>query len=264
MNLSEESDIELIERYLRDELTSEERIDFMTRMKGDPEFAEKTEDYALIIQGIAKQGVATFQREVMTWEEEIQQEESNLPRIRVSEAPKKEKIITHQRNGRGYLSIAAAVAILIVGLLFVIDYNKDRKLNELFATHFRPYDELLSTRSNETHVTLAEALESYNAENYAEAVSRFDRYLKENPEDHQAWFYFGVSQLAAGKNSDAVTSFNVVIDNKIIFRDSAEWYKALALIKLNDTSEAKKLLRQIASTDGHDYRDKAEALLREL
>lgn len=264
MNFSEESDIDLIERYLRDELTSEERIDFMNRMKGDPEFAEKTEDYAMIIQGIANQGATAFRRELTAWENEIRHDEMNLPRIRVSDAPKKEKPSMPLSSWSRYFSIAAAVAALLVALLYVIDYKKDRKLNELFAAHFSPHDELLSTRGNGTHVTLAEALESYNAKNFAEAVSRFEQYLKENPNDYQAWFYFGVSQLAAGKNSDAVTSFDVVIDRKIIFRDSAEWYKALALIKLNDASGARKLLSQIASTEGHDYREKADALLREL
>ena len=263
MNFSEEIDIELIERYLRNELTAEERVIFMNRMKEDPEFAEKTEDYSLIIHGIAKQGATGFQEELAIWEHEIRNEESEYPDKTIS-TPKKEKKLEHEINWPRYLSIAAAVSVFIVGFVFLVDYKKDQKLNRLLTAHFIPYDELLSTRGQKTHVTLSEALESYNEKNYSEAVSRFDSYLKEHPQDYQAWFYFGVSQLAADKNADALNSFNIVIDNKTIFQDSAEWYKALALLKLDHSAEAKRLLDQIAHTEGHDYQAKASALLREL
>lgn len=264
MSFSEELDIELIERYLRDELTSTERIDFMARMKEDAEFAEKTADYTSIMHGIAKQGKTAFQEEVANWEQEIRDEESVQPSRTFHTAPQKEKKLEHENNWPRYLSIAAAVSVVIASFVFLIDYKKDQKLNRLFTAHFIPYDELLSTRGTKTHVTLGEALESYNEKDYREAVSRFDSYLKEHPQDYQAWFYFGVSQLAAGKDADALSSFNIVIEKHTVFQDSAEWYKALTLLKLDRAAEAKHLLAQIANKEGHDYQAKAGSLLREL
>lgn len=67
------------------------------------------------------------------------------------------------------------------------------------------------------------------------------------------------------KYNDAIIKFEQILrDNNFTYFEKTQWYYALTLIKLNDTSEAKKLLNKIINTPNHQYASEAKVKLLEL
>jgi len=70
---------------------------------------------------------------------------------------------------------------------------------------------------------------------------------------------------STGKYSEAKKKFEQIFKNQD-FTDyqKAQWYYALTLIKLNEISKAKKLLKEISKTPNHKYLKKAKKKLLEI
>ena len=112
--------------------------------------------------------------------------------------------------------------------------------------------------------TLQKAMVYYKAQNYVMALEEFNVILKEHPEEVNGLFYGGLSYYHLDKNTEALNKLDKVLTNKKTeFNQEAKWYKALTLIELKQTDNAKKLLKQIVSENGF-YKTKAEEKLKGL
>ncbi|MFZ6011869.1 MAG: hypothetical protein ACOYXT_16125 [Bacteroidota bacterium] len=248
----ESSDIDLIEGYLKNALSPEEVRLFHQRLKEDADFAEMVDDYKDIITGIKSFGHQELQNDVSRWEREIREEE-------LMKASKRFFI-----SRKLYLPIAASVVLLVSVAIYFFMPERARSNEELFITHFEPYEDVLSVRGDMPNAELQQALADYNRQVYPDAVLHFERYLRSNPQDFDAYFYCGLSQLASGDALEAIKLFREVIDHRSLLIEQAEWYSALARIKLNDMKVAARELDKISKQRNHDYQERAKTLLRQL
>lgn len=112
--------------------------------------------------------------------------------------------------------------------------------------------------------TLEKAMAYYNAKKYTLALKEFDIILKEHPNEVNALFYSGLSEYHLQRYQKASGKLDRVLTNpKTQFNQEAEWYKALTLIELKKTDEAKKLLQKISNSSGF-YKLKAKEQLKKL
>lgn len=249
MSESEERDIDLIEKYHNGTLLTAENQAVKDRMASDPVFKSMVEDYSDIIDGIRSAGKEKFKIEVAGWEKEIRAEE--------------------HRKGRGvsflfykYWQIAAVFLIVaLVAIYFFLPKNADTS-EALYASYFVPYEDVMSVREG-SDVLLTEAIHFYNNKEYSAASARFQRYVSEKPTDLNAQFYLGVSLVESGKVEDGIDALTLVINGKGLLLEQAEWYRALAYLKLGDIESCKKQLNEI-NHEGHDYQSKAASLLSDL
>lgn len=106
--------------------------------------------------------------------------------------------------------------------------------------------------------TLEKAMAYFNAKKYTLALEQFDIILKEHPEEVNGLFYGGLSNYHLQRYDKAKGELDKVLVNpKTSFNEEAEWYKALTLIELKKSAEAKKLLQKIAAGSGF-YKAKAK------
>jgi len=248
----DEKDIDLIENYLKGALSPEESALVKKRIIQDPDFAEKINDYKDVIDGIRLSGRDEFSAAVADWEKDIRKEEGGSREIRFTTFPKK------------YLRLAAVFLVLMMAALYIVISSRSDDPQELYASYFAPYEDVINVRDNSTTTGLSDAMEFYNKGDYKKASSSFQAYLSDHPDDHDARFYAGVSQLAAGSPELAIIDFEKVIQANTIFREQAEWFLALGYLKINNTTAAKNFLREISQKQGHDYQEKATELLRQL
>lgn len=149
-----------------------------------------------------------------------------------------------------FFSHLSRLFILVVGsLLLSCTPQPD---NDLFASHFEPYKDIISKRGAVDSVSplLIEAMEHYNQESYEEAIIRFKQIKKDQPENLAVTFYMGVSCLGTEKPIQAISHFREVLKQEdIIFGPHAEWYLALSHLKAHNRSKAISLLEDINQTN---------------
>src|SRR5665213_59090 len=99
--------------------------------------------------------------------------------------------------------------------------------------------------------SLDTAMKKYDEKDYGGAIISYEKVLDIDANNYEALFYSGVSYLSLNKPDKAIADLDKVLKKKDgQYYEAAQWYKALALIKLNDDKGAKKLLKEIISNGG--------------
>ena len=79
-----------------------------------------------------------------------------------------------------------------------------------------------------------------------------------------AQFYIGYALFNQGKYQPAIAYFNLAMNNGFdFFYEDAQWFKALAYLKLQERDKAKDLLQKI-ETQGGKHAKPARKALREF
>ncbi|HLG33584.1 MAG TPA: tetratricopeptide repeat protein [Bacteroidia bacterium] len=112
--------------------------------------------------------------------------------------------------------------------------------------------------------TLKDGMGYYKNKKYQYAIQTFDIILERFPNDINATFYKGLSEMETQNFSTASELFKKVLVNQdAIFKQEAKFKLALCYLAMNQTGEAKKLLEQI-SAEGGFYNSKAKEELENL
>lgn len=245
---AEDNNIELIEAYVKGELSPAELDDFNRRRSSDPLFEQEVIDYLLIIKEIRSSQELAFAEKLKLWESNI------------TAGVTERKVIPIRR----IVAIAASVLILaVVGYsIFKISPGKDHQ--ELFALHFIPYKDVISERSGGSDL-LQQGMDRYNRKAYAEAISYLEKYLDKRPGEHAVECYLGISYLA-NNNLEQAEGFleNVARQDGGLYKEIAQWNLVLIALKRGDDGSVKKELREILDQKDHLYAEEARALRQDL
>ena len=108
---------------------------------------------------------------------------------------------------------------------------------------------------------LALSLSKYKNDNYKSALKNFNTILEHYPEDLNAHFYGGLCYYNIDNPLKAIDFFDFILNQNInTFHQEAQYYKAMCLIRMGKTDEAKFILQKIVQQDGF-FADKARELL---
>lgn len=142
--------------------------------------------------------------------------------------------------------------------------NIKEKIEDLFNSYFIPYENLITVRSSKTRdKVLQEAMSYYTVKDYSSAAKLFKKYLIQNPENHLILLYLGISFLAAGKYTNASTSFNKILKSKnSLLSDEVKWYLALTNLRKFKIEETLAMLNKIGKES--IYFRKAGNLLKKI
>lgn len=111
---------------------------------------------------------------------------------------------------------------------------------------------------------LEEALNYFQNEKYKKALQHFNTILEHYEDDVNANFYAGLSVYNLESYSQAEAYFKKAYSLQYgNFKEEANWFEALSLLKLNEKSKAKKLLQQIVAGNGF-YAERAKEKLAEI
>jgi hypothetical protein len=230
MNLRD--DIELFDDYLGDALDGESRAAFEQRMKTDERFKRDFEDYTIAVNVVKTAAAGQHIRSLLATE------------------PGKKTGLMRSRFAIG-LSVAACVALLIA--FFVWPFGKPSDQN-LFEKHFRPYPNILASRSG-LEGRLHASLEQYSTGNYAGAVAL----MNEIPvKSDTLYFYSAVSSLHLRNTEAAITALDNIGENSV-FHQQVKWYQGLAYLLQGEHEMARRSLVEIGPSE-YKYQE-AQAIL---
>ena len=242
--MNDENDIELLERFVNNTLSAEERASVAKRLEQDSSFKQLLADLKLLQEGIR----ANSREELKTLFQEI---EMSLP----GSMPDAKVV-----SWKPWLIGIAASIVLIAAAIAIWPQQKSNE--ELFAKYFEPYPNVImpTVRGDlEADTTLmAKAYRAYDRGDYEKAIRFFEQV---GVKDEGVYMYMGNSYLAIDSTEKAITCFEKVISDFDAFDDQAEWYLGLALLKKDQINESKKILTKIGSGKS-SYGKKAKVILQ--
>ncbi len=236
-----DQDIELIERYLDQDLHDQELSVFENRLRDDAAFNRAVEEFKLIFQGIKAEAQSTLIQDMQAWDQ-------TLGDVNTVSAPSKIRTLATK-----YWNYASAAVVLLAMVL---------RVNFGVMQHFVPAVDLLSYRSDDTSsmLTMQEglALGYYTNEQYRKAIKVFEEI---EPKNEVVWFYLGNCYLEKKKFKKALECFeqDILIDNPI-YRHDAIWYSSLCYVALRQNKEAHRNLKIIEQSQGKNS-ERAKVLL---
>lgn len=250
--MTSEAELILIEKYLNKELEPEQMAQVEHRISSDQMFADQV--------ALVKDMPMAIQSDVDNFREtlgKIMAEENQS--VNASDSESLEKPQAKQISLWKLFLTAAAI---LAGITLAINILFPSQKVDLYAANFNAPSENITTRSESViNPDLQNALQAYNQGDYSTAIPLFDKYLADNPNEKAALFFQGISQMASGKYTEAVSNLIQIEDGP--YQNSATWYLALVYIKINQKEKAKNNLNQLITSEG-SYSGKARELLDQL
>ena len=244
----DQQNIELIDNYLKGNLSDSAVHQFEQKLKLDTAFSAAVALQKDVISGIESHFDAQLKEKLQLVEEGFVK-------------PEEETKVIPIRNWKP-LAVAASV-VLIVALGYLKFFNTPNP-QEVYLSYYEPYPNIVSPSERSAESQKQDAMAFYEKGEYETAVSLFETDLATSPNSDYLQFYMALSQLSLKNSEQSVELFQNVANQKDSkFQAPAAWYLALAYIQAGDISNTKKQLQSIIS-EGGDYAKRAEKLLGEL
>lgn len=261
MNL--EDDI-LIENFLRNKLSEEDRNQFLKRIEEDKNFKEEFLIEKQLLEALNDDDWNFIKNintsEIEEYEELFNSEKTIEVKNKIEEAfliyktnIKRKRIITF------FTSVAAVVLLLFVLNNFL---NSSTDFEKIYVDNIE-LDKLPSfaNRGKDNAVSnLIIAEKFFKEKKYKESVSKFNKALLSNKENGSIYVYKAISEIELGQFSKAEETLNKLINSDLIDAEKGYWYKSLLFIKKKEIEKAKKLLNLIVDKSYYKY-NKAKELL---
>ena len=243
----EEKDYLLIERYLSNELNSDEILEFNNRLKNDNNFAKEVSFYKEVENTLSKRFLSKRK------EKDLRKTLQKLGKRHIVVNKKKSKIFLFQKYSK-YL-VAASLVVFATILWF------DRS-NPKF-TDYNSYPDLeLTLRDNNQNKHIKKAEKAFNSKNYFEAQKELETLISNDRTKVELQLYLAICLIEQNHFSKAESILEKIKNGKSVYKNKAIWYLALSKLKQRDYKLCKEYLKKIPK-DSDDYK-KAQDLLQKL
>jgi len=159
-----------------------------------------------------------------------------------------------------YSSVAASIIFLFYSLLF-----QNSNLTTIYEQH-NSWNELpsLSIKGETIGYQKAELEKLFLSKDYNATIKLGNTILASSKNtDPNVLLYIGISQIEVNKNNDALITFTSLIESNTIDNHKGYWYKAMVYLKLDDKSNAIKVLEKIVSKN-YFKKDQALKILKKI
>ena len=262
MRLTEEQ-YELIEAYLKNELSAADRASFEIDIRADAELQLEVDRQRDIRMGLQALGIQRALQRAKT------QYEASLPTA-TSATPK----LTIVRSVSTWWYWAAAASVVVVlGIGYYAYQQTESRQTDLAYTETATSganDELIKSFPSEriapeTRTQFLDAFKNYEAGKYDQVIEQ----LKTLPDDkqtiHYKDYFLGLSYLANKQPSQAIPLLSKAHEASVPkLRQKAEWFLALAYVKNNQKGLALPILKQISIDKTNPFQYLAQKVLKRI
>jgi tetratricopeptide (TPR) repeat protein len=242
-----EKDLDLIRKFLDNELNEEEAALFKSKYEGDAEFKKEANLRSGIY--ISLDAASRASLKVL----------SKDPSKRRSSRPAAGNSVPVTRMLSGYLKYAAIlVALLAVGIIIILNLKQKPAAEELYASFFQPPDEntIPKPRGGMDLADFSFIIKEIDQGNYS---------AKDTLQSPDEFFYFGIYCMNHERFTEAIYAFSELVKSRDkYFKDGSEWYLGLCYLRTGRMEDAIRAFSEIASTRGHEYQAESRELLSKL
>jgi len=242
-----DKDQHIIEAYLERTMTSEVRLAFEQRLSQEPALSEAYENEMAARELIKQAGRLELKSTLEDFDSQMPEESTH-----------KSVIPLWAKNAMR----VAALLILFAGVYQVFLTFSGVNTSEVYGTYFEAYEAPSVERDGNESPNWKLVVASYRNEAYQEALPFLEQSKGEVP-DYLIAFYTGISLMAVQQPDleQAVQNFNTVLATDNDYHQQAEWYKALALLKMEKVEEAKVIFKRIVAAKNYKHKE-AESILK--
>jgi hypothetical protein len=223
----------LIERYFNEDLSKEELEFFELEMQRDEEFKIEVTQYEYVFGGLKEARARKLKSDFKKIEDQLH---SRRPKYNFS-------VSSIMRYG----AVATVAVLLTIAAFNFSNLEPVIKTEQVFSEYFRPYPNVIAPVTRTTEVDdsdLKHVMSFYDAKEYDAAIEGFDKLMADVELKNEMLFYKGVALLAKGEAAEARDHFESM-DQTNNFSNQRKWYLSLALVQLNEITDAKQLLNEI-------------------
>ncbi|UYQ91879.1 hypothetical protein MKQ68_17470 [Chitinophaga horti] len=238
-------DHELIDRYLRGELTGEVLREFKQRLATDANL-RRAMDTQQQVEASLRYELHPDQQQ-RAFQQTLEENRSHIT------TPMRK----HSRSVPKFVIAAAAIAAMVAGTLFLAPWEKDL---------YRQYSGITMTspaeRGQNDQADLVQAADLFNDKSYPAAITILGKALVSDSANAYARFYRGVALLESGQLPEARTDLQKIYEGNSLFKYDAAFYLALTYLKDDQPELCRQWLQKIPE-DAANY-EKAQHLLKDL
>jgi hypothetical protein len=243
-----QQNIELIERYFDNEMSEQEKADFISNVKNDVELRHLFDREQLLINTVrftAARNNINFLRDL----------DRTLPAISL------------ERPAKKWLHYAAAASVTLLIAVGIFIYNsKAVDPTALYAQYFTPYPNTVAPTLRGQENLNPLAFREYDQQNFSKAANEFKELLSQETDPQKIaniLMLLGNSSLALNNVAEAKINFEKCRQRSPELALQATWYLALCNLKEGKISETRVLLEEVAATN-NEYQSSAKELLEKL
>ncbi len=242
------------EKYLLNELTTDELSVFDKRLEEDTAFAT---DFALY-----KEVNTTLSSRFSNYQEEnkLRNTLEDLGTIHIKtkttktvEKQKEVKIFSLKK----YSKYLVAASLILFGSLLWMNSNQSVNYSD-FSNH----DSIELVVRGDNNEGLLKAQKAFNSKDFATAQKEFEVILKEDGTKIELQLYLGIALLEQNKFELADSILSRISKGDSVYKNKATWYLALSKLKQKDHKALKNILKTLPK-EADDYA-KAQKILDKL
>lgn len=227
------NDEELILRYLDGEMEEEERGLFEERLRREPALKDRLESLQTAITAVQQYGTATKVKAI---------HKEMVPQLGGTGG----RVVSMKKIIRYTMAVAASVLLIFLAIRFID--NNQFSAHDLYAEAFVPYD--ASTNRGEGGVSTVEEL--YRKGDYAAVVRNADDDTLLSGRDN---LLVGISYLQLDSTTASINRLRPMTQANGVVRLDAQFYLALAYLKMGDYDKAVDMMNTIHNDPAHPYRE---------
>lgn len=232
--------IDLFDKYIRDEMSEIEKQDFDNRLITDSDFAEEFRSYQLLVTGLKFSNQEAIFKQMDDLEEGLK-----------------------RKNKVRVISLIGSVAAIFIGVIFFLNPSISNPNEDVFSEYYTSYDSPSEIDRDIAELTVTDsALWYYQTRDFGRSVELFKRIVVDT--STELLFFSGLSMLEEG---DFTNAFNRIItatdDANYIFHEDVLWYAMLISVKLNKKKEIEQFARQLIEYNGR-YSDRVDLIISRL
>lgn len=234
-----QEELDLIDRYLKDDLEGAELSSFKDRLINDGDWEKKVHEVQLLSLGIQESLLR----------DKLDAFHKNISKPTMT-------AVSGTSNLKRWLVAASIIAIAVLAGLFLFEKPKHEKL---FSSYFSQDPGLpVVMGTEEKNYTLYDGMIDYKEGNEDIAIKKWKSIGDKTGYTDTLHYYIGVAYLNEASYTDALQYLDKVAAEQSVYTEKAKWYKALVYVKIEDTEAAKTLLQELG-----DY-PKAKELYQQL
>ena len=278
MNNLTDSDINLIERRLDNQLSKLELQSFNERLRSDSDFKEGFESYQDAISAIYLAGEEDVRTILKAEQAKLASPPAYSNHVKPLESAYKPNMPLRVWRGKRMWLAAASIAVLGVAVYWIAVKNDNNTPEKLFAVY---YESKINTLTKELRdpterekqkqkiinkygevegMQLFNALTLYDNNAFEQAAKSFNALHLQND---TLYLYQANALLKSDKATEAISVLDRISPTSSSYNE-AQWYTAMAYLKLKNIEKTKEILRGLSTEGNKGYQNKSKDLLERL